>query len=152
MLLVFLFGLFVVGVGESQQINYLHIRDSLALLSCGNNDRIANLEAMHNLENFDARRLTKHINMYHEDLAVCYWKAAQLKDEHLLRKGIQSNLHALYYEPYSQRALSGLILSYALLGNCDESRYYLEVLRHSTPKRKWDAEQENIVKSKCEGK
>ena len=149
----YLAGLFIISLPDvlcCQKIDYLKVRDSLAMLSCGSYDRDINLKAINNLENYDVAILNKNIHLYYEDLAICYWKEARLKDEIFLQKGITANLAALHYKTGSPRALSGLVLSYSALNKCEEAKYYLDKLRTNLPKKKWDEEMDKFVETSCD--
>ena len=144
-LLIALFYSFATG----QKINYLTIRDTVLNPTCGSVGASENLASMERLKSLDTNAIGKHKYMYFEDLAVCYWKAANMTNELLLQKMINASHSALYHNPDSQRALTSLIYGFALLNDCLKAKYYLEVLRAKTPKRKWNLGQENWVNDKC---
>lgn len=147
--LILLTALFFSSV-TAQKINYLAIRDTVLNPTCGSVDASDNIASIERLERLDTNAIGKYKYMYFEDLAVCYWKAANMTNELLLQKMINASQSALYHNPESQRALTSLIFGFALLYDCTKAKYYLEVLRAKTPKRKWDADQEKWLLLKCE--
>lgn len=135
---------------SSQLADYAKWRPSVMVMNCGVVDTTTLNTSIRNLLALDTNLLTKNMNMYYEDLGLCYWvKSGGNVESEYLQLSIVTTQKALHHNPTSTKAFWSLAFGYTFAGNCERGKYYMEKYKQFTKKKYWDLEQEQQLFANC---
>jgi hypothetical protein len=135
---------------SAQKLDYLSIRDSLTMATCGRTDSVTTMRMYNNLVEFDTAVVGANIKYYYYDLGMAYYKRfGNTHDTNYLRKSVSIFEKSLHHDPNFSGSLWNLALGYCFLENCTSSLYYLNRYKQITPKRKRMKDQNRYIESHC---
>ena len=139
------------GSSFSQKIDYLDIRDSILIITCGEKNSTTLTESIYNLESLDILRLSKNLHQYYQDLGIRYWlMSGSDKNSLYTDRALDSYQNALLHNPKSTNALYNLSFISLVKHDCDRGKYYLDQYKKHTRKKYLDPQLEKMVMIKCQ--
>ena len=137
-------------LSHSQQADYMILRPSVMVMTCGPQDTNLVNTSIRNLLALDTTLLRKNMSMYYEDLGLCYWvKSGGNIESEFLQISIVTTRKALHHNPSSTKAFWSLAFGYTFAGDCERGKYYMEKYKQFTKKKYWDPEQERQLFANC---
>lgn len=138
------------NISSSQTLDYLDIRDSILIQTCGGKDTTTVHNSLSNLESLDVSLLRKNIHQYYQDLGARYWLLSGSRENAgYMDLAIDAYRKAFTHNPKSSTALYSLsFISFVKL-DCNQGKYYMGLYKKATPKRYFNPELEKLSQTNC---
>lgn len=138
---------------KGQSADYLIIRDSIVIYSCGKVDIEIVYETREKLFNLDTSVISNNIYQYYKDIAGCYFKiwgkTKDIKDAYL---AIDYNKKSIIKNPEYNISYWDIAFIYYFIGECKNGDDYLEQYKKKTDESNWDLDQFKQLKEICANK
>ena len=121
-------------ISYSQNVDYLHVRDSLTNLSCGDMNYDDVVHSRTNLENFDPSCIQLNKSEYYRNLGFSYYLSfAKTIDSNFLEKAIIAYTNAIESDSNSYVSMWDLSLCYFFIHEYELGLFMLDRYKIKVP-------------------
>ena len=135
----------------AQKVDYLQMRDTLAIKGCGTARLDQVIVAKEKLLRVDTSEIYENLYQYYRDIANCYYRIWGNKmQEEDAKEAIYYNQLVFQHNPGFYAAYWDILLIYYMIGDCEQGDEYFELFQHNAPESEWNLDEVQLLQGSCE--
>ena len=141
--------LFTVNI-IAQKVDYLQMRDTLAIKGCGTAPLDQVIAAKEKLLRVYTSEISENLYQYYRDIANCYYRiwGNKMREEDA-KEAIYYNQLVFQNNPNFYAAYWDILLIYYMIGDCEQGDKYLKLFQQNAPESEWNLDEVQLLQDSC---